>query len=87
MLLRRKSDDWLVEARLTPHRRIGRHRDPAVEVYTEGVWYRLRPADMADGFEIVAATGPEMDQMALLVEYDLEFAADFALAEAACLVP
>lgn len=81
MIIRRKSDDRLLKARLNFRHPIGRYHDPALEAKTGGIWYRLGPTEMAYAFEIISATELEMDQLALLVEYGLEFAVDFALAE------
>lgn len=85
MIIRRKSDDRLLEARLNFHHRVGNHRDPALEANTGESWYRLCPTEMAYAFEITSATEVEMDQLAMLVEYGLEFAVDFALSEEAVL--
>jgi hypothetical protein len=81
MIIRRKCDDRLLEARLNYQQRMGRHRDPIMEAQTGGSWYHLQPPEMAQAFEIAAASKVEMNQLAQLVEYGLEFAADFALTD------
>jgi len=86
MLIRRKADERLFQARWNHNLRVGRHHDPALEASDEGSWRPLPPTDMADHFEIVAASEVEMGEMALLTEYGLQFAPDFALGDGALAV-
>jgi hypothetical protein len=77
MVFRRKRRARLLPARFNPMLQVGDHHDPLVEVHDGKRWIGLLPLAMNQGFEIVQASRPEMDQIAMLSEYRVEYAPDF----------